>query len=235
MTLFLQLLLAHLIGDFILQPGSWVREREAKGLRSPRFYLHVLVHGALPMLLVGRLGFWPLAALIALSHGLIDLAKARCQRPDTRRRWFLIDQVLHLCVIGAVWTWVQRPHILPAALLSGEAWMYLTALVLISWPTSVAIRIFISRWTPHTEELIDGSLQQAGQYIGILERLFVFGFVVSGHLEAVGFLLAAKSIFRFGDLRESKDRKLTEYVLIGTLLSFGTALLAGALVKGYAA
>jgi hypothetical protein len=42
-----------------------------------------------------------------------------------------------------------------------------------------------------------------------------------------GFLLAAKSVFRFGDLKESKDRKLTEYVLIGTLLSFGIALLAG--------
>jgi hypothetical protein len=39
--------------------------------------------------------------------------------------------------------------------------------------------------------------------------------------------LAAKSIFRFGDLKESKDRKLTEYVLIGTLLSFGIAIAVG--------
>jgi hypothetical protein len=34
--------------------------------------------------------------------------------------------------------------------------------------------------------------------------------------------LAAKSIFRFGDF---KDRKLTEYVLIGNLLSFGMAMI----------
>lgn len=40
-------------------------------------------------------------------------------------------------------------------------------------------------------------------------------------MEAVGFLLAAKSVFRFGDLRDDQDRKRTEYVLIGTLLSFG--------------
>jgi hypothetical protein len=52
-----------------------------------------------------------------------------------------------------------------------------------------------------------------------------------GHFDAIGFLLAAKSIFRFGDLKEAKDRKLTEYVLIGTLLSFGIALLIGLLVK----
>jgi hypothetical protein len=52
-----------------------------------------------------------------------------------------------------------------------------------------------------------------------------------GYFDAIGFLLAAKSIFRFGDLKEAKDRKLTEYVLIGTLLSFGIALLIGLLVK----
>jgi len=55
--------------------------------------------------------------------------------------------------------------------------------------------------------------------------------MLTGHFEAIGFLLAAKSIFRFGDLKEAKDRKLTEYVLIGTLLSFGLALLTGLLVQ----
>ncbi|MFZ0597577.1 MAG: DUF3307 domain-containing protein, partial [Flavobacterium sp.] len=49
--------------------------------------------------------------------------------------------------------------------------------------------------------------------------------------EAIGFLLAAKSIFRFGDLKEAKDRKLTEYVLIGTLISFGTAIIAALIVQ----
>ena len=32
-----------------------------------------------------------------------------------------------------------------------------------------------------------------------------------------------------GDLKESKDRKLTEYILIGTLLSFGIAILTAIL------
>jgi hypothetical protein len=43
-------------------------------------------------------------------------------------------------------------------------------------------------------------------------------------VEAVGFLLAAKSVFRFGDLKDDHDRMRTEYVLIGTLLSFGIAI-----------
>jgi hypothetical protein len=55
--------------------------------------------------------------------------------------------------------------------------------------------------------------------------------VISGHWEAIGFMLAAKSIFRFGDLKDSKDRKLTEYVLIGTMISFGTAIVIGVIIQ----
>jgi hypothetical protein len=58
-----------------------------------------------------------------------------------------------------------------------------------------------------------------------MERLLVFVFIFTQHFEAVGFLIAAKSIFRFGDLKEGKELKLTEYVLIGTFLSFGLAII----------
>lgn len=105
--------------------------------------------------------------------------------------------------------------------------LWVTAVYVLTMPTSVAIKFFISKWSPQTETEDEDSLQEAGKYIGMLERLFVFAFVVAEHWEAIGFLLAAKSIFRFGDLKESKDRKLTEYVLIGTLVSFGTAMLVG--------
>jgi len=54
--------------------------------------------------------------------------------------------------------------------------------------------------------------------------LFIFLFIVINYWQGIGFLLAAKSIFRFGDLTKSEDRNLTEYILIGTLLSFGIAI-----------
>jgi hypothetical protein len=114
--------------------------------------------------------------------------------------------------------------------LSSQFWIVLTGIVLLTKPTSIIIKNIISIWTPENKTK-DNSLQNAGNYIGILERLFVFCFILIGHFEAIGFLLAAKSIFRFGDLKEAKDRKLTEYVLIGTLLSFGVALLIGLLVQ----
>ncbi|GAA4807218.1 hypothetical protein [Litoribaculum gwangyangense] len=39
------------------------------------------------------------------------------------------------------------------------------------------------------------------------------------------FLIAAKPVLCFGDLPKTKRRKLTEYILAGTLLSFGLAIL----------
>ncbi|MGB6037763.1 MAG: DUF3307 domain-containing protein, partial [Cryomorphaceae bacterium] len=84
----------------------------------------------------------------------------------------------------------------------------------------------MSRWIV-TEDEENQSLPAAGKYIGMLERLFIFAFVVLNQWSAIGFLITAKSVFRFGDLSRAKDRKLTEYILIGTLLSFGLAILTG--------
>lgn len=49
-----------------------------------------------------------------------------------------------------------------------------------------------------------------------------------GCMEGIGFLLAAKSVFRFGELTKAKEVKITEYVLIGALSSFTIAILIGA-------
>jgi hypothetical protein len=90
------------------------------------------------------------------------------------------------------------------------------------------MKMVMSRWKLNEDDQ-DDSLNDAGKYIGILERLFVFGFILMSQWGAIGFLLTAKSVFRFGDLSKAKDRKLTEYILIGTLLSFGIAILIGLL------
>jgi hypothetical protein len=86
------------------------------------------------------------------------------------------------------------------------------------------MKIIFSKWNISKLTKDNESLKDAGTYIGILERLLVFIFIVVGHWEAVGFLITAKSVFRFGDLTASRERKLTEYILIGTLISFGIAI-----------
>lgn len=229
MIIFVKLLLAHLIGDFLLQPTSWVEDKEKNKQKSLYLYLHIFLHGAIAWILVGEKDFFWFAILLAVSHGFIDFLKLYFQTKKTKRIWFSIDQILHLLVIVIV-TLIYTNTKIELDHLSSQFWIVLTGIVLLTKPTSIIIKNIISIWTPENKTK-DNSLQNAGNYIGILERLFVFCFILTGHFEAIGFLLAAKSIFRFGDLKEAKDRKLTEYVLIGTLLSFGVALLIGLLVQ----
>jgi len=107
----------------------------------------------------------------------------------------------------------------------------LTAVLTLINPASVIVKTIISKWPPDltASRMDQETLQNAGKWIGILERLMIYGFILLGKWEGIGFLLAAKSVFRFGDLKDARDMKLTEYVLIGTLLSFGMAMLLGAL------
>ena len=227
MIILLKIFIAHLIGDFLLQPEPWVRAKEEKKMQAWQLYVHVLIHGLLILLIIGDWHFWKWALLIALVHLVIDSAKILLQNKHNQRSLFLIDQLFHCVSIYGIWLWYKGQYI-SFSLFGNEKFLLLIALLIfLTNPVSIAVKIFISKWTPQTEDSVTGSLQSAGKYIGIFERLLVFVFIISNEWEAIGFLLAAKSVFRFGDLRESKDRKLTEYILIGTLLSFGIAILSG--------
>lgn len=76
-----------------------------------------------------------------------------------------------------------------------------------------------------TEDEIVGmqGLPHGGRIIGWLERSIVMLLIWMQQAEGIGFLVAAKSILRFDDI--SHQRKTTEYVIIGTFLSFGWAML----------
>ena len=229
MIVFVKLLLAHLLGDFLLQPTTWVLDKEAKKHKSSFLYIHVLLHGILAFALVFESDFLWYALLLTVLHGIIDYVKLRFQTKKSKRFWFLLDQFLHLITLVGIAFFYTNASI-DYSLLNANFWIIVTGIVVLTKPASVIIRNIISIWAPE-KNAKDNSLENAGNYIGILERLFIFCFLLTHHFEAIGFLLAAKSIFRFGDLKAAKDRKLTEYVLIGTLLSFGIALLIGLLVQ----
>ena len=226
-----KLLLAHFIGDFVLQPKSWVAEKEKHKIRSIKLYAHILLQGILIVVVFWDGSFWLLALMLMVVHALIDLLKLYFQKESNKSIWFLGDQLLHLISILIFWFWWFSP---PFTFIQGledkMVWIYITALLFLTLVSGVMIQVFMAEWSAALQDGNEASLNNAGKYIGILERLFVFTFVVTGNWEAIGFLLAAKSVFRFGDLKESKDRKLTEYILIGTLLSFGIAIATGILV-----
>lgn len=222
-----KLILAHLLGDFILQPDAWVAAKEKNKIRSWQLYVHSLVHFVLLSVLVWQREFIKWAMVLALFHFITDILKLYFQTSRTKRIWFFTDQLFHIVLILFVWSWSQSIFVLPDFIKTDQFILLITCIYAITQPVSVIVRTVISIWTPVTNAENSDSLANAGNYIGILERLFVFAFVVTGNWDAIGFLLAAKSVFRFGDLKESKDRKLTEYVLIGTLISFGIAISIG--------
>lgn len=239
MTLLLQLLLAHFTGDFLLQWQRWITDKEKNKWRSVYLYVHCCLHGILVLLATTGWRYWKQAAIIAITHFIIDGIKLQFQKENSRRTWFFLDQALHLIVIFIVWKCTLRPELSLSFLNDPKQLAILTAAVVLLHPSSFFIKNFIARWAPvpfnrESVNLLNNpendSLEKAGRIIGMIERLLIFIFILLQQWEAIGFLLAAKSIFRFGELTTAKDRRLTEYVLIGTLVSFFIAIIIGLLV-----
>lgn len=229
--IFTKLLLAHLIGDFLLQPTRWVVHKEANKIKSKYLYLHILLHFVLTMILLWDIKYWKLALIIAISHYVIDLGKLYVtQRFKLKSIIFFIDQFLHLAVLFLVayqGKWLEQITLFFREL----DWPLVTAIVFVTFPASIIMGKLLEAMGDKIE-IDHKSLPNAGKYIGIIERLFVFLFIILGRWEAIGLLIGAKSVFRFNDLKESNNRKLTEYILIGTLLSFGLAIITGIIYGG---
>jgi hypothetical protein len=231
MILFLKFLLAHILGDFVFQPEKWVKDKEENKVKSIKLYFHVGIHAILlaGILQLNLKEYWFGFLLIISSHYLIDILKLYFQKKKTKRIWFFIDQILHLLLLIFATSIYSNFSFSLQNIITEKSLLFLIFLLLVISVSAIIIKLIITQWNPENKKENDDSLAKAGRYIGILERLFVFTFVITNHWEAIGFLLAAKSVFRFGDLTSSKDRKLTEYILIGTLLSFGIAILLGVL------
>lgn len=226
MIVFTKLFLAHLLGDFMLQPTRWVVHKEAHKVASGYLYAHILIHFALILLFFWDLEYWLPALVVVVCHYGIDLGKLYAN-PLFRNKSipFFIDQGLHILVLYGVAfyanLWEQS-----STLLQQLNWGLITAVVFVSFPSAIIMNRLLEKMSGQIE-LDHKSLPNAGRYIGIIERLFVFLFIIMGRWDAIGLLITAKSVFRFNDLKASNNRKLTEYILIGTLLSFGIAILTG--------
>lgn len=228
-SLLVRLLIAHLLTDFVFQSDSWVEQRKKDGWRGRHLYLHGIVAGVLAYLFSG---FWSLIwlpAVVAVMHIVIDGIKSRYEN-DLKS--FFADQLGHFVVLIVIWILVVAPDredlmFFENLLLTGtKFWVIAAAYLIVIWPSSVLINRITEKWRKDISEKEgaekDKSLEKAGTWIGWLERFLILTFILLQQYAAIGFLVAAKSIFRF-----SESRKVGEYVLIGTLLSFVIAVIVG--------
>ena len=224
----IKLILSHLLTDFILQPKRWVDDRNAKHFGSAKLYLHGCITGVLAWVLVGP-QYWLPAIVILVTHILIDGWKSYRENTIT---YFLIDQLLHLLVITGCWyvifvKWSDVQTGWQHLNTQTATWKIITAFVFLTAPAGILIGQLTKQW----RDKIAGaeSLANAGKWIGIAERIIILIFVLYSQFAAIGLLVAAKGIIRFNE----KDRQeiKTEYLVIGTLMSIGLAIITGLLTK----
>jgi hypothetical protein len=229
-TWLLKLLLSHLLTDFVLQPKSWIQDRNRRHFASPKLYLHGLVTAVSALVFTG-VEYWIVACVILFTHIVIDGWKSY-QREKISV--FIVDQFLHILVIVACWyvLFVGQAKFSAGwskVISNHNLWILATAIVFLTAPAGIFIGQLTKRWR---EQIANPeSLANAGKWIGIIERLIVFVFVLLGQYAAISLLIAAKGIIRFNE----KDRPevKTEYLVIGTLLSIMIALIVGQAAKHF--
>ncbi|MEO8795631.1 MAG: DUF3307 domain-containing protein [Daejeonella sp.] len=230
LSVLLRLLIAHLLTDFVFQPSSWVADRKINKYRSTKLYLHVFITAIFAWLFAGLWNNIWIPVIILITHFAIDLWKS--YRPD-KLKYFVADQLLHVLVLLFLWLtifdkWDSATETLYSIYSSSQFLIVISAFLIVTWPLGIVIGIATEKWRKESAVNAEG-LEKAGLWIGLFERFLILTFILIDQYTAVGLLIAAKSILRFSD--KENTQKKTEYVLIGTLMSFSASVLLGWAVK----
>jgi hypothetical protein len=239
-NLFLALYLAHLLTDFVFQTNRLVSKKHRGDWHG--YLVHGVTHYVLVLATVAlaaphrlpTLSFQLVAVSLSVIHLLVDRAKISSTKsrllPDNAIV-FLLDQAVHLLtVIGAVFLLV-RPSLqtvlfwLTRIRTFQERILLVTVVyVFVIFGGGYLIRALIAplwKEKPGQETSEHEEVINAGLYIGWLERFLVLTALFLQSPATVGFILAAKSIARYPEL---KSVRFAEYFLIGTLLSVTIAI-----------
>jgi hypothetical protein len=232
-TTFAAVLTAHLLGYLIYQ-AKWFagRQRWIWALA-----LHAAVVTLASYLLLGTF-HWQILLAIFLTHFVLGAIQA-CILSDSVTP-LLVSEFVHLAVLLSLACYfpdVANGGWWIAGMNSDLSRWYFASLSFIS---GIILCVpfggnLIAKLTGHfADELGDNNitgLKQGGQYIGWLERFLVMLLLLMNQPNGIGFLIAAKSILRFGEIKDASQRKVAEYIIIGTFLSFGWALVISALTQ----
>jgi hypothetical protein len=232
------LLAAHFLADFVFQSDA-----DALRKRRPLILIkHAFIVAASSYVICGIWDLWQIPLVIFLTHGLVDYIKATVKNENASA--FILDQVVHLAIITALIIIVGTKiiQINKAATfwveLLGKG--FLDFLIVVSGLAvsikagGVLIGLAVKPFTDElqkeqertgTEGAVRRGFESGGKIIGYLERSLIFLFMLTGQPGGIGFLIAAKSIFRFGEIRDRQNRLEAEYIIIGTLMSFGYGIL----------
>lgn len=221
--------IAHLLSDYFFQSDASAKEKNENGFKSKFILKHIVITFLCSWILSLDINFIFCSLGIAIFHYVIDGLKAKL---NTSKYAFFIDQILHLVVIF-VFVWVFQNYFnsneIISITLNTKYLLLVLGYLTCMKPANIFIHEAIKISNIKSISNTDTELENAGKLIGTLERVLVLTFVIIGKLEVIGFLIAAKSVLRYKDTNTIK----TEYVLIGTMLSFGLAMLIGLVINQF--
>ena len=239
----IKLFLAHILTDFVFQPSTWVKKKIEEGCLGFHFILHSFLAGFLTYLLLAEWTSFAVPIGISVLHAIIDCAKIKISknRSDEQKQvLFFVDQGFHLIVILIAWLYLieGKDLVIPFLKMAFNDKKILSTIVAFIFVTIPAGIIIGQITEPFRTQLKSSdntessdSLNKAGIYIGITERILILIFVIMNQFAAIGLLIAGKSILRVAKEGDIDGRKKTEYILIGTLISFAAAIITGLLLK----
>lgn len=212
-------LLAHGLGDYILQPDFMVGLKKKGNLYG--YAAHFMIILALNLIATIPFLSWRYALpvlIIASAHILIDYIRYRLLKNDNAYS-FIIDQFSHIFVIYIVSVYFSITSY-------GSAYINFAIIYIYTvFGGALLIRHILDTLTLNSRQYV---INHTGRIIGILERSLIVILAAMGEFTAIGFVIAAKSIARF---KELDDREFAEYYLVGTMLSVFVALLGGLAAK----
>ena len=230
-----RILLAHFLGDFLFLTKKGTQNKRQKKWRAGWLYIHAFLYAVLVSISFSawKKIFWLLPALFVI-HLIIDRIKVG---KDENAGRFLLVQLSYLAALIGLWATLSPENFQLIKSNARQVWnspdilLIVLGYVLILWPTGYLVGYLTKTHREKLTEQEARGLENAGFWIGCLERIFVYSFIISGYTEGIAFVAAAKSLFRFGEIKDPQKREETEYILIGSLLSIGLAMLTGYAVK----
>lgn len=243
LTCFLGLYLAHLLTDFVLQSDRMVAGKKRGAALS--YAEHGAIHFVSAALFLGfavpglASSTILYAAILALTlvHLAIDWLKLRLVRSEILGEGaatFLGDQAIHaLTVLLTAWLIARPPF---WSLLDKFRWaqsaiekplVVSVVYVGIIFGGGYIVRALTKPLTKQDMSILGettNEMQNAGMYIGWLERFVVLTALLLQSPATVGLILTAKSIARYPEM---KSVRFAEYFLIGTLLSMSLGIIGG--------
>jgi hypothetical protein len=222
----IRLLLAHFLSDFLFQSKKMV---ENKKWLSKEMLFHILIVFFVTLLIAENIY---ITLIISVSHYIIDGIKIEFNKKELSKTLvFIIDQMLHLLIIILCWSsyFGISQSVLKTILLPLNNY-YFSLIFLSYFLVTTPFGYFIGLMTKRFQNNQNNEIKtdKNGFLIGIFERLIILTFIIIGEYSAIGFLITGKSIIRFSSKKE--DIK-SEYVLLGTMISYGMTIITGIIVK----